>query len=356
MHPLRPTQKAGIAQRGQVSFYPSKAMILAAGFGARLWPLTIGRTKPALPFLNRPLIAQTIDYLRRYGITDLIINLHHEPASIREQIGDGSRFGVRIEYSVEEPAILGTAGALDAVRDQLSGGPFIVINGKILTDLDLGAAIATHHRAEAIATLILRRNADREHFREVLVDERGWVRGFGDFPLPETTRLGEKLDDTEAPVMFTGIHILEPEILDWIPRGVPSDSVRDVYPRLIAAGRTIAGHIGTGAWYELSTLARYHSISLAFRQSAGDDSIFGEGCQIDPSARVERSVLWRGVVVGREAQVTDCILGDGVIIPSGATYHGVAIVPAAILSSSAPPEKSLPGKIEGQNLVVPFLE
>src|SRR6185295_15154374 len=96
-----------------------RAMILAAGFGTRLWPLTIGRTKPAIPFLNRPLISYTIDYLRRYGIQDLIINLHHEPASVIEQIGDGARYGVRITYSVEEPEILGPAGALDRVRELL---------------------------------------------------------------------------------------------------------------------------------------------------------------------------------------------------------------------------------------------
>nr|MDQ3009838.1 sugar phosphate nucleotidyltransferase [Acidobacteriota bacterium] len=97
-----------------------KAMILAAGFGTRLWPLTVGRTKPALPFLNRPLIAFTIDYLRRYGFEDVIINLHHEPESVRQQIGDGSRFGVHIHYSVEAPEILGTSGALDNVRELLS--------------------------------------------------------------------------------------------------------------------------------------------------------------------------------------------------------------------------------------------
>ena len=136
-----------VSEMNQEQSPPKKAMILAAGFGTRLWPLTIGRTKPAIPFLNRPLIGETIDYLRRYGITDLIINLHHEPASVRDQIGDGSRFGVRIEYSLEEPVILGTAGALDAVRERLMGGTFVVINGKILTDLDLAAALATHQAA-----------------------------------------------------------------------------------------------------------------------------------------------------------------------------------------------------------------
>src|SRR5262245_47093123 len=131
-----------------------KAMILAAGFGTRLWPLTIGRTKPAIPFLNRPLIDYTIEYLRRYGIDDLIINLHHEPESVIDQIGDGSRHGVKIAYSLEEPEILGTSGALAQVQHLLADETFIVINGKIITDIDLNLALATHRRQKAIATLV----------------------------------------------------------------------------------------------------------------------------------------------------------------------------------------------------------
>src|SRR5262245_36235483 len=138
-----------------------KAMILAAGFGTRLWPLTIGRTKPAIPFLNRPLIAYTIDYLKRHGVKDLIINLHHEPESVRASIGAGSDYGVRIDYSIEEPEILGTSGALDRVRDQLAKDTFVVINGKILTDIDLGAALRTHRDRKALATLVLMPNHKR---------------------------------------------------------------------------------------------------------------------------------------------------------------------------------------------------
>ena len=329
---------------------PKKAMILAAGFGTRLWPLTIGRTKPAIPFLNRPLIGETIDYLRRYGITDLIINLHHEPGSVRDQIGDGSRFGVRIEYSLEEPVILGTAGALDAVRERLMEGTFVVINGKILTDIDLAAALATHRRERAIATLVLRRNERREQFREVLLDEQGHLQGFGAFPDPAASRGGE------IPLMFTGIHLMEPEIFEWVPVGVPSDSVRDVYPRVLNAGQTIAGHVASGRWDELSTLARYHSISLAYLQVEGKDSICGDRCQIDPTAKVERSILWSDVTIGADAVVHDCILGDGVTIPPGAYFQGAVIVPARIVPPGSAPEKSLSGEIIGENLVVPFLE
>src|SRR3982751_6545568 len=111
-----------------------KAMILAAGFGTRLWPLTEDRTKPAIPFMNRPLISYTVEYLASYGIQEIIINLHHQPDSIRRVLEDGSRLGVSIQYSYEEE-ILGTSGALDRMRDHLIGDEFVVINGKIITDI-----------------------------------------------------------------------------------------------------------------------------------------------------------------------------------------------------------------------------
>src|SRR5262245_50697940 len=210
-------------------------MILAAGFGTRLWPLTVGRTKPAIPFLNRPLIAYTIEYLKRYGVEDLIINLHHEPDSVRASIGDGSRYGVRINYSVERGEILGTSGALDCVRDQLDQETFAVINGKIITDIDLGAAIATHRSRKALATLVLLPNHKRERFSEVKITEDGRISEFAGFPAPPIPHTPYPIPHT--PLMFTGIHILEPGIFDYIPRGVFSDSVRDVYPKAMADGK-----------------------------------------------------------------------------------------------------------------------
>lgn len=322
-------------------------MILAAGFGTRLWPLTIGRTKPALPFLNRPLIAFTLDYLRRYGFSDIIINLHHEPASVRDQIGDGRSYGVRISYSIEEPEILGTAGALDAVRERLMGGTFAVINGKIITDIDLEAALATHRHHGAIATLVLKENSRREHFREVLVDRVGRVTGFGQFPDPAA-------GGGPVPLMFTGIHLMEPGIFDFIPRGVFSDSVADVYPRVIAAGRTIAAHPGQGDWHELSTIERYLTTSLAMTNPVGGGLIADEGCWIDPTAVVTNSVLWKRVEIGVGARLDQCIVGDDVRIPAGSVYQRVVICRGTAADIAARPAKALPATIEGDNLVVPF--
>jgi NDP-sugar pyrophosphorylase family protein len=331
-----------------------KAMILAAGFGTRLWPLTVGRTKPAIPFLNRPLIEYTIEYLRRHGIEDLLINLHHEPESVIEQIGDGSRYGVKITYSIEQPDILGTSGALDRTRHLLKADTFIVINGKIITDIDLNPALAAHRNSKAIATLVLRSNTKREYFREVKLGEDGRIAEFAGFP--------DRNPDSAAqhpPLMFTGIHILEPDIFDYIPQGVFSDSVKDVYPKAMAEGDCIAGHVGEGSWYELSTLERYLTISLEFMERRGNDRkaapglVMGEGCIIEPGATVERSILWRGVRIERGAQVTECIIADNVVIPRDAVFHRAAIVRAETAASD-PPEKAAPSELRGDNLVVHF--
>src|SRR3712207_2292659 len=125
-------------------------MILAAGYGTRLWPLTIDRAKPAIPFLGRPLVGYVAEYLARYGCGEIAVNLHHRPESVRDSLGDGARFGVRLTY-VEEHDILGTSGALDNGRDfftEDTEDTFVVVNGKIATDIDLGRAIETHRRTK----------------------------------------------------------------------------------------------------------------------------------------------------------------------------------------------------------------
>src|SRR6266700_3977977 len=157
-----------------------KAMILAAGYGERLWPLTADRTKPALPVLGKPLVGYVAEYLAQFGIRDIVVNLHHRPESVRESLGDGSRFGVALQY-VYEPVILGTSGALDNARHLLQADTFVVVNGKIITDIDLAAALETHRRTSALATLVLQRNVRRERFSIAELKD-GFVKRFGGMP------------------------------------------------------------------------------------------------------------------------------------------------------------------------------
>jgi len=155
--------------------------------------------------------------------------------------------------------------------------------------------------------------------------------------------------------MFTGIHILEPGIFSYIPRGVFSDSVRDVYPQAMAAGEVVTGHIAeTGDWYELSTLARYLEISLDFMRRAGQEFIADEGCRVAAGARLSESILWKDVRVERGARLTRCVVADHAVIPAGAEFERSVIVPAALALSSERPEKATAGQFVGENYVVPI--
>ncbi len=140
-----------------------RAMILSAGYGTRLWPLTEDRTKPAIPILGKPLVGYVAEYLARYGCDEIVVNLHHRPDSVRRALGDGSKFGVKLHY-VEEPEILGTGGGIDNARALLDGETFIVVNGKIITDINLDAALQTHRRTRALATLVVLPNASLRTF------------------------------------------------------------------------------------------------------------------------------------------------------------------------------------------------
>ncbi len=325
-----------------------KAMILAAGFGTRLFPLTIDRTKPAIPFLGKPLVGYVAEYVAKFGFKEVVVNLHHQPESVKNALGDGIDFGVKIHYTLEEPQILGTAGALDNARHLLEDETFLIVNGKIIADIDISAALETHKKSGAIATMVLKENPQRERFTEVYT-ENNLVVGFGDFPVP----IQNPKSEIRNPLMFTGIHILEPRVFDYIPRGVYSDIVPTFYNPAIAAGEKIAAHITGGKWFELSTIPRYLEISLAMMNGA---KVFaGENCAISESAAVRNSVIWDDVSIGDNAQISNAIIADGVKINPGEHYENAAIVRAAMLDHCREiPEKALKGFVNGENYVVPL--
>jgi NDP-sugar pyrophosphorylase family protein len=329
-----------------------KAFILAAGFGTRLWPLTEDRTKAAIPVLNRPLINYSVEYLASHGFREIIVNLHHQPESIRRVLGDGSRFGVDLSYSFEE-FILGTSGALDPLRDSLSDDDFVVMNGKVVTNIDLGAVVAAHKQLGALATLVLKENRKREHFSMVEVDERGRVTRFAGFPDQagsEAAAVPLKgpglVAEEPIPLMFTGIQVLSPRIFEYIPRSRFSHSTIDVYPRAIEAGELIVAYISNADWFEMSTLGRYLEANLRFMQKEGQSVIAGQGCVIEDGAIVEDSVLWDRVIVERGARVSQAVLADGVRIPASAVIERAVVVRREMVSEV---ER---GEFFGDNLIV----
>jgi NDP-sugar pyrophosphorylase family protein len=319
-----------------------RAIVLSAGYGTRLWPLTEDRTKPAIPILGKPLVGYVAEYLAGYGIDEIVVNLHHRPDSVRRALGDGSRFGVKLHY-VEEPVILGTSGALDNTREFFAGETFVAVNGKIITDIDLGAALETHRNTKALATLVLLPNTKRERF-SVVETEGGRIKGFGGMPV----------DAVQTALMFTGIQILEPRIFEYIPRGVFSHSTTDVYPQAIANGEIVVAHVASGKWRELSTLGRYLDISVELMQEAGKTFVAGTGAAIAESAIVRDAVLWDGVEVGAGARVNRAVLADGVVIPTGEAIQNAVVVPRRLVEGKSRPEKALQGHFQGENFVVPL--
>jgi NDP-sugar pyrophosphorylase family protein len=317
-----------------------KAMILAAGLGTRLWPLTEDRTKPAVPFLGKPLIAYSVEYVHRFGVRDVVVNLHHQGDSVRAALGDGSSFGCSIHYSIEDE-ILGTGGAIDRARELLDGDDFIVMNGKLVTDIDLAPALAEHRDRGAIATLVLLPNSKLERFTIVERDGAGLITGFDGLPEAEHQH-------AVVPLMFTGIQILSPRIFTYIPRSRFSHTTTEAFPAAIAAGDRVVGHVASGNWKEMSTLERYLDESIACARAVGGSNVIGQGSRVDPGAEVSESVLWRDVTVDAGAIVRRSILGDGVRIGEGVRIVDSVVVRAEIV------RKIERGRLFGDLLVAPI--
>jgi NDP-sugar pyrophosphorylase family protein len=214
-------------------------MILAAGFGARLRPLTNTVPKALVPVAGRPLIEYGLLFLRSQGITEVVINLHHLGEKIRSTLGDGGLYGMQFHYSSEAP-ILEAGGGIKKAQPFLDGETFVVINCDTIVDLDLSAVLAAHRSTQAVATLVLRPDpkADRYGLVEVGIDGR--VRRIRGQP--------EEAPETLFPYMFTGVQILEPRIFDFMPEVKPFSTTRGTYPQMIHAGERLQGFIHTGSW------------------------------------------------------------------------------------------------------------
>jgi len=331
-----------------------KAMILAAGFGTRLFPLTIDRTKPAIPFLGKPLVGYVAEYVAKFGFREVVVNLHHQPDSVIEALGDGSLFGVKIHYTLEEPQILGTAGALDNARKLLEDDTFLIINGKIITDIDISEAIETHKKSGALATMVLMENRKRERFT-VVETRDDLITGFGNFPENSSQmEIQNPKSKIQNPLMFTGIHILEPRVFEYIPRGVYSDIVPIFYRPAIAKGEKIVAHLTEGNWFELSTIPRYLDISLAMMNGREDRVFAGDRVDISSKAMAKDSVIWDDVIIEEDARINRAIVADGVKISRGENFENVAIVRADMLKNAEMPEKALKGYFAGENYIVPL--
>lgn len=224
-----------------------KAMILAAGLGTRLRPLTNTVPKPLLPVLGTPLIVWNLLLLKRHGFRDVVINLHHLAPMIEQALGNGSKFGLRIIYSYE-PVILGTGGGIKQAEPYFSGEPVLVVNGDTLFELDLGDLCAFHRTSQASATLVLREDPDATQW--------GLVEMGADHRIVTITGKGIASSVPTMPRMFAGIHILNPRLLREVPKGVAS-SIIDPYVAAITRGESVLGYDIKGYWSDIGTAERY---------------------------------------------------------------------------------------------------
>ncbi|MFN2594159.1 MAG: sugar phosphate nucleotidyltransferase [Actinomycetota bacterium] len=311
-----------------------QAVIMAGGEGSRLRPLTSNVPKPMLPVGNRPLMEHIIELCRDHGFTDVVATVQFLASLVRNYFGDGSDLGVALSYSVEE-APLGTAGSVLAARDLLSG-PFVVISGDALTDIDLREVVAFHREREAAATLVLKHMPDPLEFGIVMTNDRGEIERFLEKP-----SWGQVFSDT----INTGIYVLEPEVLDLIPVDQPYDFSSELFPAMLDKGLPIFGYITDSYWTDVGNSDAY--IQANHDVLAGDVRVripgfefrervwVGEDVEIDPTARIEgpaligdNSRIGPGARVGKFA-----VVGSNVILgPNSSVAHGVVMDQAEVAS------------------------
>lgn len=227
-----------------------KGIVLAAGFGTRLRPLTNSLPKPLIQVGGRPSIYYNLLLLKKYGITDVIINLHHYGEKIVQEIGDGSHLGMRVTYS-KEKEIMGTGGGIKKIASTQIHETFVVMNGDIVIEIDLDKLIACHYKQGGLATLVLREAEDPLKFGVIEVDEAGRVRNI----LNKITWKGEG----RRQLMFTGLHVLEPRILSYIPLN-RYYSITDAYIDMLRNKERLVGYITKEYWNDLGQIDRVRQV------------------------------------------------------------------------------------------------
>jgi NDP-sugar pyrophosphorylase family protein len=315
-------------------------MILAGGLSTRLLPLTSDIPKPLVPVLDRPVVGHVIDYLHRYGVDDLVVNVHYHADAVENYIGDGSDFGVRMTYLREE-TLLGSAGAVKQVEDQFQS-TFVVIGCDDVTDVDLHAALEFHRARRAEATIVLHEADDVSQLGAVITDPDGRITDFQEKPAKGTER---------SHLANTGIYVFEPSVLARIPAATFYDFGKQVFPEMLGSEARFFGVRQHAYWCDIGTHAEYRrahydALSGVVRLTPGrggilrDGVLLGPGAVVDKSARIEgpvcigagsqigvgavieSSILWRGVRVGPGARVIGAVLADDVVVEAGSVVEG----------------------------------
>src|SRR5579871_3539740 len=341
-----------------------KAMILAAGVGSRLDPLTRNVPKPLVPIINRPVMEYLVELLKKHGFDEIMVNLHYLGDQIEGYFGDGSRWGVHIHWSKEDK-LWGDAGSVKRVEEFFKDDTFIVIGGDDLTDMDLTKLVKTHRDKGALATIALSLVDDPSEYGIVLMNEDSRITRFLEKPK------GEVIFSNTA---NTGVYIFEPEIFEQIPRGTFYMFGKQVFPQLLDQRRPLYGHLTAAYWKDVGNLKVYQqthkdvlegrvnvpmpyeevrkfvwmgenvqideSAEIGYPVAIGnnvhikagakvlENTVIGNDCAVEEDAVVRDSILWDGAVIMRGTQLERCVVGkDCRIQTDAAIFDGIVVNP-----------------------------
>jgi mannose-1-phosphate guanylyltransferase/phosphomannomutase len=347
-----------------------KAVVMAGGEGSRLRPLTIMRPKPMVPIVGRPVMEHILNLLRGHGITDVVVTVQYLASAIEDYFGDGSAFGMHIEYSREEMP-LGTAGSVKNAEALLTE-PFLVISGDALTDFNLGEIIRFHQMRRALATLTLAHVTNPLEFGVIITDEDGHIRQFLEKP-----SWGEVFSDT----INTGVYVLDPKVLSYFERNKQVDFSGDVFPMMLEKGDPIYGYVADGYWCDVGNLAEYVKanadalqghvkVRIPGRESGGvwaeeaveiapDAQIFGpvylgHDCKVrsgavvhgpscigsytivDDGAQIDRTVIWNNSYIGERSELRGALVGSQSSVKSRAMmFEGAVVGDHSVINENA---------------------
>ena len=337
------------------------AVVLAAGVGSRLDPLTKQLPKPLIPFANFPVMEHILCLLKRHGITQTVSNVHYLPESVVSYFADGSRLGLHSTF-VRESMLTGDAGGVRACREHLKDGSFLVIMGDLITDLDVGYVIRQHREKGALASIALKQVKDVERFGVAVIDPDSRIVEFQEKPSRETAK---------SNLASTGVYVFEPKIFDYIGDDAEVSFGHDVFPRLVKEKLPLLGVEVWGYWSDIGTISQYKNstsdalhglidIELPGHQFhhgwIGDGStirgtslvdglvqigrnthiaddvtlkgfvVIGDNCLIERGTTVQNSIIWSSTVIGAGSNIADSVIGSRCHIRNGSQLVAAAVV------------------------------
>jgi mannose-1-phosphate guanylyltransferase len=292
---------------------PTHALLLAAGLGTRLRPLTLVRAKPAIPVAGIPIARRILRWLARAGISDVVVNLHFRPETIAAVLGDGSDLGVRVRYSWEQPVVLGSAGGPRLALDTIGRDTFLIVNGDTLTDAALGPLVEAHAASGALVTMAVTQNTRPQQYSGLRVAADGTVLGV------------EPRGSSRPSFHFIGVQVAQREAFAALPPGRVANSVGDVYDALMAARPgSIRAHLCHARFWDIGTVSDYWHTCRAVETEPGAPETAAP--RLAAGATLSDSIVWDAVVLEERASVTGCIVTDGVRIEAGASYSNMVLL------------------------------